>query len=202
MNWILLSSIASISLLGAMSPGPDFAIVVKNTLQGSIKDGIKTSFGIASALLVHLSYTIFGIAALVKETPALYRIIQYSGAAYLLYLGVMLFKSHKAKAPIEGNIKKSTHSPFISGFLTNLLNPKAMLFILAMFTQVISTQQSLMLSLVCMGIVISTGLGWFIFLSTALSSPKFKSHLNKHQRKVNIAMGVLLCGLSLKIVLS
>ncbi len=59
MSLLLLSSIASMSLLGAMPPRPDFAIVVKNTLKGTCKDGFKTALGINCALLAHLSYEHF-----------------------------------------------------------------------------------------------------------------------------------------------
>ena len=83
-------TIGLISLLGAMSPGPDFAIVTKNCLTGTFRTGVLTALGVSFALLVHVTYCLFGIALLIAETPALFLGLKYLGAAYLLYLGIRM----------------------------------------------------------------------------------------------------------------
>lgn len=198
MDFVLLSGIASISMLGAMSPGPDFAVVMRNTLNGTARDGVKTAFGIAFALLVHLSYILFGLAIILQDSPTLLRIIQYIGATYLFYLGVGLLRPSSGGASEK---RKWVSSPFISGFLCNLLNPKAMLFMLALFTQIINAKTSLTETIIAMSLVVITSLCWFVFLSYSISHPLFKTRFDKHERKISIAMGLILCTLAIRIVL-
>lgn len=197
MDLVLLSSIASISLLGAISPGPDFAIVAQNTLQGKAIDGIKTTLGVVLALVIHLTYTYFGLATLLSNSPASLTIFKYIGASYLIYLGTSMLKTPGSKNHYK--IKRYT-SPFTSGLFCNLLNPKAMLFILALFTQVMNAQTSRLESWLAMLMIVLTTLIWFTILSFGLSLPRFKAHLENHQRKVSVCMGILLSLLALKII--
>ena len=73
-------SIGFIALLGAMSPGPDFAIVVKNCLRGKFREGFWTSLGVGAALMIHVSYCILGVAWVIYESPFVFHLIKYAGA--------------------------------------------------------------------------------------------------------------------------
>ncbi len=197
-----LSTFAMISLLGAMSPGPDFAIITKNCLTGTFRTGVMTTLGVTTAMMVHISYCVLGIAYIIAESPMLFSVITYLGAAYLFYLGVMLLKEKKSSSP-EGSSKelnalaKKKHNPFISGFLCNILNPKATLFVLSVFTQFIHPDMSILQKYLVGSIMAWAGLVWFIFLSYFITHRLLQKHFAKVQFYICKTMGVALCGLAL-----
>lgn len=189
-----------ISLLAAISPGPDFAIVVRNCLSGKFKDGFLTSLGVATALLIHVSYCVLGIAIIIAESPLLFNILKYSGAAYLIYLGIVLLleKTSPEGKPKEVNaISKKRKGAFVSGFLCNLLNPKATIFILSLFSQFIQPGMSLHEKFLLGAIVPLTGFSWFILLSYLLTHRLLQKHFARFQLIITKAMGVILCALGL-----
>lgn len=83
----MYTQIFLVGLLAAMSPGPDFFIVMKNSLGFGSRVGIATAFGICLALVVHITYTIFGFAFILQKYPVVFILIQLLGAAYLIWLG-------------------------------------------------------------------------------------------------------------------
>lgn len=139
---LLLSciTIGLISLLAAMSPGPDFAVVMKNSLFGSRRLGLVTAVGVGLGILLHVTYSLVGIGLLISQSIILFSIIKYIGALYLFYLAYQLLKQKKPEKVEESTEKQITPSPaaaFWEGLLTNALNPKVTLFFLSIFTQVI-----------------------------------------------------------------
>src|SRR5438552_69104 len=126
-------TIGLLMLFSSMLPGPDFALVTKNTILHSRQSGFFTSFGIGSAILVHITYCSLGLAIVISNSILLFNIIKYIGAAYLIYLGISSLFSKQEKHIVSNNkkIKKSALSKWVAfrqGFLCNLLNPKATLF--------------------------------------------------------------------------
>ncbi len=136
-------TVALIHLLAVMSPGPDFAMVTRNSLVYSRKSGVYTSVGLGLGIMVHVMYCLLGIGLLISRSIILFNVIKYIGAMYLIYIG---YKSLKAKPQNISEVNKvsameKTLTPLNSiriGFLTNVLNPKATIFFLALFTQVIN----------------------------------------------------------------
>ena len=83
-----LFAVAIVSLLAAVSPGPDFFVVLRNSLSYSRKAGLLTALGVSLALTVHLFYTLVGIGVLIAESPFLYSLLKYVGVGYLFYIGL------------------------------------------------------------------------------------------------------------------
>ena len=115
-------------------PGPDTAIVTKNTLSVGKSGGLKTALGICCALLIHTSAAVLGLSAIIVKSAVLFSVFKYVGAVYLIYLGVKTVWSlrKKEKVSVEMNTKKQFEntSCFKQGFLTNILNPKIAVFFL------------------------------------------------------------------------
>jgi RhtB (resistance to homoserine/threonine) family protein len=193
-------SIGILLLLTAMLPGPDFAIVTKNTLVYSRRAGIFTSLGISCACMVHVTYCMLGLAIVISESVWLFNIIKYIGAVYLIYLGITSFITKQ----LERSPGSSHPSPqksalpdiraFRQGFLTNLLNPKATLFFLALFTVIIKPGT---IGAWGIGIAIEMFiiiLGWFCCLTLILSHPRVLRTLNKIEHYIAKVLGVFLVG--------
>ena len=186
-------SFAFISLLGAMSPGPDFAIVTRHALTGSRKAGLLASLGVATAVLVHATYCSLGVAVIIAESAFIFRIIQIAGSCYLAYLGIKLLLASKGTV---GSLAPAPGKAFLSGFLTNLLNPKATLFILSLFTQFVGPDTPLVLESFYVMILTGTCLLWFCSLTYFITHPFFYSHFARFQTALMKGMGVVLIALA------
>ena len=132
-------AVATITILAVISPGADFAMVTRNSMMRSRRAGMLTSVGISLGVLVHVAYSMAGIGLLISRSILLFSAIKFAGAAYLIWLGIGMLRSRKLDP------QKVVTAPQLSdwqalriGFQTNALNPKTTLFVVALFTQVIS----------------------------------------------------------------
>lgn len=197
-------AIAIVSLLAAISPGPDFVIVLKNSLSSSRKAGLMTALGVSTALIFHLMYTLVGLGVLIAESPRLYMFIKYLGAAYLTYIGlcsiIASFKSSSGKQDVTGK-QISLWNAFREGFLTNLLNPKAAVFFISLFSQFVdaSTPALVRVEYAIINWIIT--LGWFLLLSYLVTSRVFMSRLDSFRVYLDRVMGSALVFLGLKLML-
>jgi RhtB (resistance to homoserine/threonine) family protein len=190
-------SLATISLLAAMSPGPDFAVLTRNCIRGTFRTGLLTTLGITTALFIHISYCLFGIAFIIQESPTLFHLLKYLGAGYLFYLGILMLKEKTSPegAPEVAQAAKKKHHPFLSGFFCNLLNPKATLFVLSIFTQFIDTGMSLPTKVLLGSVFAAMTFFWFLFLSYLITHRMLQKHFSKFQFVITKAMGGILCAL-------
>jgi threonine/homoserine/homoserine lactone efflux protein len=183
-----------INLLGVMSPGPDFAMVTTYSLLGSRKAALYATFGIGAALLIHVLYCVSGIAIFLSASPKLMAVLRILGALYLGFLGITLLKKQKeGTIPIQANLKGA----FRSGFYTNLLNPKATIFLLSLFSQFAVSMNTFGMKVAFGSCVPIIAISWFGSLSYFLTHPRFLPFMQKHQRKFMCAMGFILICLSL-----
>ncbi len=195
-------SISVLIMLAAISPGPDFALVTKNSLLYSRKTGIYTAFGVSVSLLIHASYCILGLALVISQSLLAFSIIKYLGAAYLIYIGV---KSLLAKREMmKLNASYSTQSitglqAFNQGLLCNLLNPKAIMFLLAFFTLVVKPGHSIITELGYGAEIALIHMIWFSNLAYLLTHQYVKSNLNRLQYYIVKLMGGLLVAFGVRI---
>jgi len=126
-----------------VSPGPDFAFILKQAVTYGKKTSIYTALGIGSAVSIHIFYTIIGIGLIISKSLILFTIVKFLGAGYLIYLGYKSFKSSGFKIDKEKSseiITIGNKQAFLLGFLCNVLNPKAAFFIISIFTVTISAE--------------------------------------------------------------
>ena len=120
-------SLVTICILGALSPGPSLALVIRNTLQGGATTGYATALSHGFGVALYAAITATGIALIIVSSPLLYKFIQYSGAAFLVYLGVKALLSKKQSIDIESEQQTNTHDKTINGwrdgFLIAFLKP-------------------------------------------------------------------------------
>ena len=195
-------SVIGIHLLAVMSPGPDFFMLVRNALGYSRKTGIYTAIGFGLGIGVHIAYSILGLGLIISKSVMIYSAIKYAGAAYLVYIGIQSFRSKSSTLDVGDTTHKTDISPLKTiwiGFLTNVLNPKATLFFLSLFTIVVGPETSTPM-LVYLGIImmINTTL-WFTFLSFMITHSKVLPVFEKYQNAFNKSFGVILIAIGLKV---
>lgn len=197
----LLATIALLNLLAAMTPGPDFAIVTRNTLAFSRKAGLYTALGIACAVIIHATYCSLGLAVIIAHSPLVFTIIKLIGGTYLIYIGINSLKSHKTQQTIfQGELTLpaiKNREAFKQGFFTNLANPKCMLFFLALFTMVVQDSTLQWIDLAMIIIFFLTTITWFSLLTLLLSHKKVESYLKRWQPVLVKITGIFLIGFGL-----
>lgn len=206
MNYLgLIGSVTLIHLLAVISPGPDFIMCVRNSLTYSRKTGIWTAVGFGAGIAVHIFYSIAGLALLISQSPLLFDLIKYLGAGYLIYIGIKSFIAKSSKIKLGEHKKKKDISPFAAvkiGFLTNVLNPKATLFFLSLFTMVISPDTpKLIMGILGFIMIVNTFL-WFSFVASVLTQKRMRLIFERFQGAFNKSLGGLLILLGLKVAFS
>ncbi|HEX8234852.1 MAG TPA: LysE family transporter [Abditibacteriaceae bacterium] len=194
-------TLALLHLLAVMSPGPDFALISRNSLLYSRRTGVYSALGIALGILVHVTYSLVGIGLVIARSPLLFALIQYSGAAYLLYLGVKSF----ASAGVDETLGTATSYDLSaaeavrSGFFTNALNPKASLFFLSVFSQVVKPSTPTALKILY-GLEMSfITFWWFATVALVLSHSSLRKRFAQAQPLLAKVMGVVLILLGLRV---
>lgn len=198
----LIGTVTLLHLLAVMSPGPDFFMVLRNSLSYSRKTGIWTAIGLCFGIAVHLLYCSAGIALLISKSILVFNVIKFLGAGYLVYIGIKSLLAKSEDIKIQKEKKKSAISgmkAFQIGFLTNVLNPKATLFFLSLFTLVISPETPNVIFLILSIImVLLTGI-WFSLVAIFFTHKKIQTTFNKYQNRFNKAFGSLLIVLGIKV---
>jgi RhtB (resistance to homoserine/threonine) family protein len=201
----LIGTVTLLNLLAAVSPGPDFVMTVRNSLCYSRRSGIFTSFGISVGLLVHLFYCAAGIGYLISTSPLLFSLIKLLGAGYLIYMGIgsFLAKGSKLESMEEATGPDlSRLQAFKMGFLTNVLNPKATLFFLSLFTFVIGNDTPLYIVLTISLIIVVTAIVWFVIVSIFFTQKKVQHAFLKYEKSINRLLGSFLIILGVKVSLT
>lgn len=203
--WQEFITVAIVHILAVMSPGPDFVLVTRNSLVFSRKSGVYAALGVGLGILVHVTYSIIGVALILSKTPVLLTIIKYIGAAYIAYLGYLSLtdKYHAAKnAGHTSGHKISSGQAIKMGFITNVTNPNATLFFLSIFTTIISQQTPVVIkSLYGLEMSLAT-FAWFALVALVFSHSLLKSRVTGVQFYIEKVMGIILILLSLKIFLN
>ena len=198
-------TIAVIHFFAVASPGPDFAIIVKQSITRGRSSALYTSLGIGTGILLHVTYSLVGIGLLIASNPDYFNILSYIAALYLAYIGYMGIKAkpgnHQQRIEESKNKTQSNAKAFAIGFLVNGLNVKATLFFVSLFSLIISADTPIQVqAFYGIYMAIATGI-WFSFLSFMLTIPGFREKLLKHGYWFDRIMGVLLIGLAIQLVI-
>lgn len=196
-------AVAVITILAVISPGADFAMIVRNSYLYGRTAGVLAAVGISLGVLVHVTYTMLGVGLLMTRTPLLFTAMKLVGAAYLVYIGYRTFVT-KAQVHIDlssdGGLSKS--GALRTGFLTNALNPKTMLFVLSTYTQVVSADTPIVQQ-IGYGLFMSFAhLVWFALAALSFSNQSLRTRLLRRQAVLNKFIGTVLVGLGMVLALT
>lgn len=192
----ILATLAGVHFIALLSPGPDVALVVQNATQRGRKTGIMIALGLSCGILIHLILSLTGISYLVKQQPLLFNLLQLAGGSYLLYLGIGALKAVMAtKACTKANVEPSTNpaipllgnrrQAFAKGMMTNLLNPKALVFFVSLLSSLIPASMSVSGKVSAALILVSLSLIWFSSLAWLLTTPAMQQRMQRITRTVD-----------------
>ena len=191
------------SIVISITPGPDLTYVFARGLAHGRKAGLVSVAGVVSGLIVHTLLVALGLAALVAESDTAFDIIRYAGAAYLLWMGIRLIRTRAGLSANGSPTEGRWSAIYLQGLLTNLLNPKILLFFLAFLPQFASPLRgSVALQILILGgILIACGL--VALMGTALASGTLREALAHHPlwlRIQNIVTGSLMIALAVHLL--
>ncbi|MFJ4375802.1 LysE family translocator [Pseudomonas japonica] len=193
-----LLAVALFTVLAVISPGPDFAMVTRASYAHGRRSGLLAALGIACGVQVHVLYTVLGVSVLVQHSPALFLAMKVLGAGYLIYLGYSSL-TNTTRLSLEGD-ERARKGTFLSGFLTNALNPKTLLFVISAYTQVVQPGSSLAQQF-GYGLFMSLAHGvWFCIVALCFSSAPLRRVMIDRQRVVDRVIGVALLGLGVTVL--
>ena len=204
MEFHLWLSFVVICIMGALSPGPSLALVIKNTLAGGTPQGYATAISHGLGVALYAAITATGIAVIIVQSPLIFSIIQYAGAAFLLYLGVKSLLSKKANEVFseDDTETKSQVNGWLDGFLIAFLNPKLAIFFLALFSQFLGEEASSEQKMIMTATVGSIDALWYCLVTFTLSRGNIISKLRENSHIVDKVTGSFLILLAARIVIS
>ena len=201
MQFSLWLALAGAGVLISFTPGAGAINTMSNSLNAGFRRSMWGILGQQAALVIHVVIVALGVGVLVASSPVAFNVIRYSGAAYLVYLGIRQFlsKPDLEQEKIAGLRNEPAWSIFRRGFWVNLLNPKAIIFFLAFMPQFIRPEQPLLgqyAVLTATIVAIDILVMWFFFAAAARSFERF-THSARGQLVLNRSFGALFVGVGI-----
>ncbi|CAM5320669.1 hypothetical protein MAUB1S_05570 [Mycolicibacterium aubagnense] len=174
---------AGAALVLTATPGPDMLLIASRSISQGRSAGFLTYAGIAAGTYCHALAAGLGLSHLFVAVPVAYEIVRWAGCAYLLYLAYKTLRSENSTLTPSTALRKiSSRRIFTEGLLTNLLNPKVALFVLALFPQFVNPAHgSLLLQMVVLATVLN-GIGFFVNGAVVMLGSRIQRSLSGFRR--------------------
>lgn len=209
--WIEFSKLALAHLLAVASPGPDFAIVLKQSIVHGRRVAIWTAIGVGAAILLHVGYSLLGVGLLIRSSDLWFNVVKYAGAAYIAWIGIQSLRAKprdggaagSETADVANGIKTATadRGAFATGFFTNALNPKATLFFISLFAMVVSpTTPKLVQAAYGVWMSVATA-AWFSLVAVLFTQRLVRERFLRHSHWIDRVLGVVFFGFAVWLVL-
>lgn len=206
--WVEFSKVALAHLLAVASPGPDFAIVLKQSIAHGRRTAIWTACGIGTAILLHVSYSLLGIGLLIRNSELWFGVVKYAGAVYIAWLGARALAARPARRDTDGEaVLAATRVPpgrgaFAAGFLTNALNPKATLFFISLFAMIVSPHTPKLVQAGYGAWMTLATAAWFCLVAVLFTRVDVRQRFLRHGHWINRALGVVFLAFAVRLALA
>ena len=192
-------TVVSICLLGAMSPGPSLAVVLKQTISGGRRTGLIAAITHGLGIGLYALLCISGIAVMITTSPVLFTALQWAGAAYLVWIGINGLRARAGDSSALAD-PPTTGSAARDGFLVVFLNPKVAVFFIAMFSQVIGSETTWLEKLAFAATALFIDMAWYMIVAWSFSNPRWLGHLQRNVVWLDRAFGVVLIVLAMSLL--
>jgi threonine efflux protein len=203
MNYLyLLLALLAVDLLAAMSPGPNFVLVTRTAIQHTRRHAAAVVLGFTSANLIWCTAVVFGLSVLFELAPWVYGAIKFFGGIYLVYLGVSLWRADDSKVTrAESLVQTNLNTSYVRGLLTNLSNPKSVVYFGSIFALFMKPATPAWVQLVAIGIVLFDTVLWYGTVALLFSSGAVRSIYLRVQRPVNRVTGAVMVAFGVRLIL-
>ena len=207
-NYLLpIITIVGAHVLVVVSPGPNFIISAKHGMSYPKQIFMYTTSGVATGTLIYLLMGFLGLSVVIAQSAVLYSMLRYFGAAYLIFIGINSLLQ-KNKADGTGTVSRESlldirqMQAYRIGLFTNLSNPKAALYFLALFTRVMTPNTPTEAKFVILVLLPIITWAWYSFVAVSFSIKRFQQLYAQFRGSVDILFGFLMIFLGLSLALS
>ena len=196
-NWFWVQ-FATICIVGAMSPGPSMALIIRNSIKYGRVSGILSSVGHAIGIGIYAGVSVAGLQIILINNIFLFNTIQFCGSVFLLVLGILFLRDTGQKLSIQDK-QKSVNS-FMQGFAISILNPKILIWFAAIFSQFIEISSTNFVKLAMVIIASSIDGLWYIILTIIVTGFGLKQFLENNTKIIQNISGAVLIFISIIIL--
>lgn len=197
--WI---SVLAVCVLGAMSPGPSLAMVLRHTLRGSRRHGVVTGLMHGLGVGLYALMVAAGLAVLFQRYPEISRIVAWAGALYLVWIAIKALRSRGegalGESPATGGQSLATAAR--DGFMTAFLNPKVAVFFIALFSQFITPGEGWLSKAIMAATAWLVDSGWYVLVAIVLSHSRVLPWLRARSQWIDRITGVALILVAVRVV--
>jgi threonine/homoserine/homoserine lactone efflux protein len=188
---------AGVALVLSVTPGPDMALVLRNSLRGGRPAAFRTILGVGVGLLGWAAATALGVAAVLAASSTVFTVLKIAGGAYLVVLGIQTLLALRRGERRTVATTGPTGSPFRQGLVTNLLNPKLAVFFTTLLPQFISEGDPVFAkSMLLAGVFVAIGMTWLVIyvyiVGSVARSPRLRRIVEAISGVVLVALGARL----------
>lgn len=197
--WI---SLATLCILGAMTPGQSFIIILKHAISGGRLNGLIASLGHGLGVMLYAIATVVGLAVIIQKTPWLFDVIKYTGAAFLVWLAynALTAKANSARfSSEETNI--TLKESFTEGLMISFLNPKLAIFFLALFSQFVDDTAIWQQNIIMVATVTGIDTLWYCLVALVLSHSIMLEKLRTNVHIIEKLSGIVLLAIACRVVM-
>ena len=197
MDLAALAPIIVVLCLGAISPGPSLAVLLRNTMEGGKTRGVACGVGHGIGFGIYAFIAVSGIAQLKSSASGAAEILEIVGGLFLLLLAALMLRGSSDEVEHQTSERRG----FAEGFLIAFLNPKILAFLLAVFSQFVQPDFTFGERAMVAGIAMFIDGGWYVLVALVISGTPLLVKLEENGRKVEMTMGCVLAGLAVWILL-
>jgi len=198
MTWSDYTTFLVFALLIALAPGPDTLVVLKNGLAGSFRAGLTTICGITTGCLIQATAVGFGLGAFVVRYQVVFEVIRWAGVVYLCYLGIQALRAAKRGDYAQVGMQRQNTRlwrRFTEGFLTNITNPKVLVFFLSVLPQFLDPATATTLDALALAYtVVAAGVIWQLAVLVGVHKVRMWISRTGVRRAIDALTGTALVG--------
>lgn len=198
MNFFVWIQFALVCIVGAMSPGPSLALVIRNNINYNRLAGIMTSIGHGLGIAVYATMAVFGLGLILQTNQSLFVIIQVLGLVFLFFLGVLFIFQKQSDEIINEN--QNQINSFFQGFLIAVINPKILIWFTAIYSQFVSIEANLNFNIILISTASIIDATWYIIISIIITGPGVKNFLIDKKQLIQKSTGFILLIISLSLL--
>lgn len=200
MSLSLWLSLVAVCALGAMSPGPSLALVLRHTLGGGRASGVSAGVAHAFGVGVYALLTVWGLGALMARQPLLFQLISWAGAAYLAWLGIQALRSRPGEFIEPQQQATARLRAARDGLLVAFGNPKLVVFFVALLSQFVTPDLGLAGKLIIVLTAMLIDASWYVLVALTLSNSRILPLVRRQAHWLQRLTGVVLLGLALRVL--
>lgn len=201
--WPEFLTIVVAHALAVASPGPDFALVLRQSLAHGRRVAVWASIGIGSGIAIHVAYCSLGLGLLLRDSPTALNIAKYLGAAYLAWVGVQAIRAQPRDGDVDLTARDDAPTDgaaWLQGFIVNVLNPKAALFFISLYALRVSPETPALLKLGYGAWLVVATMAWFCLVSVLFTQTSVRRRFLRHGHWIDRALGVVFIAFAVALV--